>query len=160
VLTRVRDDRGALAPAVACLLVALFVLTGLVVDGSRYLDARSTAQAYAEEAARAGAMEVDLNQPDLALLPDDQVRAQIATYCDRIKLDTNSSNTTNARVTGCGPAPDMITRTAAGNPIVVHAQVTVVINTWMLDMIGANSFTATVSASAEPQEGITTPDVN
>ena len=34
-------------------LLALFILGGLVVDGSRDLDARGDAQAYAEEAARA-----------------------------------------------------------------------------------------------------------
>jgi Flp pilus assembly protein TadG len=155
---RVGEDRGALAPAVAVMLVALFILTGLVVDGSRYLDARSTAQAYAEEAARAGAMEVDLSQPALTLLSDNDVRQKIDDYCTQIERDSSRSSTTNAVVTKCGGAPDLVTNSAAGHPIVVHAQVTVRITTWMLDIIGVNTFTATVDASAEPQEGVLTPN--
>jgi Flp pilus assembly protein TadG len=161
VLTRVRrEDRGALAPAVAVILLALFLLTGLVVDGSRFLDARSTAQAYAEEAARAGAMEVDLSQPQLSLLPADQVEQGIDTYCARIVANSKQSSTTNAFVVSCSGAPTLITDTAKGNPIVVHARVKVQINTWMLDMTGINTFTATVDASAEPHEGVVTPDDN
>ncbi len=153
------NDRGALAPAVAILLVPLFALTGLVVDGSRYLDARSVAEGYAEEAARAGAMQIDVTAPDLELDPT-AVRTAIVDFCQQITSAALRTNTSDVLVTTCEPANPMITDTALGNPLVVHAHIEVRINTWMLDIVGANSFSASADASAEPQEGVTTPDQN
>lgn len=151
------DDRGALAPAVAILLVPLFLLTGLIVDGARYLDASSTAQAYAEEAARAGAMQVDLSQPNLALLPESQVAQAVAEYCQTIVTagDAAGSSTSNLVVTDC--RFEGISDTSLGNPLIVNTQVTVQIRTWLLGLVDVNSLSRTVTASAEPQEGVTTP---
>ena len=50
---RTRDERGSLAPAVPVIAMFLLLLGGLGVDGSRQLNARGQAVAFAEEAARA-----------------------------------------------------------------------------------------------------------
>ena len=62
-----RCDDGSITPLVPILVLAFLMLGGLVIDGSRDLNARSDAQAYAEEAARAGAGAVDLTSDVLAL---------------------------------------------------------------------------------------------
>jgi Flp pilus assembly protein TadG len=153
-------ESGALAPAVAILLLPLFALGGLVVDGSRYLDARSTAQAYAEEAARAGAMQVDLSQPQLALLPESQVKAAVDAYCRTIEQNSQATRTTGAYIGPGGCAFVGITDDSGvnGGPpmhIVVNVHVTVHVNPWLLDIIpGVGTLSATVQASAEPQQGI------
>jgi len=55
-----RDDRGAATLFVVGLAVMLLVVAGLVVDGGLAINARSTAFDIAEQAARAGAREVDI----------------------------------------------------------------------------------------------------
>ena len=54
------DDRGAMSAFVVVLVVALLLLAGLVVDGGRAVNARALALDDAEQAARAGANQVDL----------------------------------------------------------------------------------------------------
>ena len=48
-------DRGSLTLMLAVLMVFLLALSGLVIDGGRKLNQAATANAVAEEAARAGA---------------------------------------------------------------------------------------------------------
>ncbi len=62
-------DRGSLSVYVAVLAVPFLLIAGLVVDGSGGLVARQRAADLAEQAARAGA-----NQIDLAALRDKGVR--------------------------------------------------------------------------------------
>src|SRR5581483_8008697 len=50
-----RDDDGSVTAFVAVLLVALFALMGLVVDGGTAISAQQSAVDEAEQAARAGA---------------------------------------------------------------------------------------------------------
>ena len=50
-----RDDRGSLTVFTAVLGLALLLMAGLVVDGTGKLRAARTAEAIAQEAARAGA---------------------------------------------------------------------------------------------------------
>jgi len=52
-------DRGSLTLMLAVLMVALLALAGLVIDGGRKLNAAGKAYAIAQEAARAGAGQVD-----------------------------------------------------------------------------------------------------
>lgn len=54
-------DRGAVAPFVMLLCVALFAVFALVVDGGRALSARETASAEAEQAARVGAAQLSVS---------------------------------------------------------------------------------------------------
>src|SRR5262245_13601872 len=52
-------DRGSLTPMLAVLMVALLALAGLVIDGGRKLNEAENAYAIAQEAARAGAGQVN-----------------------------------------------------------------------------------------------------
>ncbi len=54
-----RDERGALTLFVTILFPALLAFAGLVVDAGTKLDSYERASAYAQEAARAGAGQVD-----------------------------------------------------------------------------------------------------
>jgi Flp pilus assembly protein TadG len=78
-------ERGALAPAFPIIILALFALGGLVVDGSRDLSGRGQAQAYAEEAARAGAQQIDEGYAGVRLLPESVVSAAVDAFCDRLR---------------------------------------------------------------------------
>lgn len=53
------NDRGSLTLMLAVLMVALLALAGLVIDGGRKLNEAENAYAIAQEAARAGAGQVD-----------------------------------------------------------------------------------------------------
>lgn len=64
-----RDQRGAVAPLVAVVLLGLLGVTALVVDGGVLFAARRDLQGLADAAARAGAMALDLT----ALRSNDQV---------------------------------------------------------------------------------------
>ncbi|MEZ0093044.1 pilus assembly protein TadG-related protein [Streptacidiphilus sp. EB129] len=55
-------DRGAISLFVAISAVSLLMLAGLVIDGGGRLRAMERADAYAQEAARAGGQEVDQAQ--------------------------------------------------------------------------------------------------
>jgi Flp pilus assembly protein TadG len=57
-----RDERGALTLFVAILFPALLCFAGLVIDAGTKLDNYENAATYAQEAARAGAGQVDQNQ--------------------------------------------------------------------------------------------------
>jgi len=54
------SERGTVSVFVVGLAVALLVLAGLVVDGGRAINARAAAYDDAEQAARAGANEIDV----------------------------------------------------------------------------------------------------
>jgi len=53
------DDTGSMSVFVVGLIVALMVLAGLVVDGGRAVNGRAAAADDAEQAARAGANQID-----------------------------------------------------------------------------------------------------
>ena len=85
---RRRDDEGSIAPLFPVVVLALLMLGGLVVDGSRDLKARGTAQGYAEEAARAGATGIDPASDPLKLdttggATPGLARTRVADYCAR-----------------------------------------------------------------------------
>src|SRR3954453_14579683 len=87
-------DRGSILPLVPVLIIVLLLLGGLVVDAGRELNARSQAQSYAEEAARAGATAVDPSRPDLTLLPA-LARRRVNAYCATVRANSRD------QVTGC-----------------------------------------------------------
>jgi Flp pilus assembly protein TadG len=81
--SRTNLDDGSLAPAIAVLGVSLLLLAGLVSDGARVLAAHARATAVAEEAARAGAQQIDTTSADAQprVLPE-LARASVIAYCD------------------------------------------------------------------------------
>lgn len=151
-----RDDRGSILPMVPVLIIVLLLLGGLVVDANRALNARSQAQSYAEEAARAGATAIDPAAADLTLEPalaEDRVDA----YC-RTVLANSRDEVTGCQFVGisdvttnCGTGPQV-------RPIVVEARVTMRIPTTLLGMVGVQELHATGDAKARPYEGITAAD--
>ncbi|GAA0288845.1 pilus assembly protein TadG-related protein [Kineococcus aurantiacus] len=143
-----RRDEGSIAPAVPVLALVLLLLAGLVVDASRQLGERARAVAYAEEAARAGAAAVDLDAPDLELLPDGQVAARVNAYC------------TAAAAAGApivDPGNCFRGTTEVGDPqgrrIVVRTRVEVVQPATLLGIVGVHELRAAGEGRARPFEG-------
>jgi Flp pilus assembly protein TadG len=147
----VSRDEGSIAPVVPAVIMVLLILGGLIVDGSRELNSRGRAQAYAEEAARAGANGVDLTRDPLALDPT-QVQTLVDGYCTSVKA-------ADASVVSCGTDTPAITAATACNTasalLVVHVVVTTRINTTLMGIVGLTAMTSTGRASARPYEGVT-----
>jgi hypothetical protein len=130
--TAARDrDRGggAVAVPVAVLLLALLAVAGLAVDGVRKAQLLASADAVAEEAARAGGQAVDLvgAQRGVARLDPAAARAAAQQYLDA----TDTAGTVD--VTG-----DRI-----------HVDVTMSSPTVLLGLMGMDSLTATGSAEVQ-----------
>lgn len=156
-LARLGDDRGSIMPLVPILLFAFLVLGGLVVDGSNALNARSQAQSYAEEAARAGATAVNLAAPDLELVTDgsaDSAQVRVDNFC-------NALRNANSEIKSCRLADTPFTDVTDTNPgcptgpqrIVVNTVVTMKAPTVLLGMVGLSEVSATGTARARPYEG-------
>jgi hypothetical protein len=155
-----RDDTGSIAPLVPLLILALFMLGGLLVDGSRDLQARGDAQGYAEEAARAGATGIDTTSGPLKLdrgTDDKSAKSLVDGYCAAV-LDHDD------RVLSCGLADTSYTSSveptgcdgAVLQPLVVHTEVRMRIDTTLLGIVGVQKLSATGTGQAKPYEGTTT----
>jgi len=144
-----RDERGSIAPAVPLIAMALLLLGGLGIDGSRQLNARGEAVAFAEEAARAGAQGIDVGASDLRLdraLAEERVR----TYCARVE---KLGQVESCEFVGIEPV-------SADDPreLVVVTHVELEIQASLLAMIpGVDTLRASASARARPYEGIDAP---
>ena len=132
------------------IFLGLFVLGGLVVDGSRELNARGEAQAYAEEAARAGASAVDLTAVDLTLVPD-LAAQRVTDYCATVRA--SNAAVIRCQFDGIGAVSD-----ADPRQIVVHTTVRLRISTTLLGIVGKPNLSASGFAQARPFEGVTAPD--
>lgn len=132
-------DGGQVTAFVVIIMLALLLCAGLVVDGGLALAAKARAMGEAQQAARAGAQQIDLGAlratGTIRLLPD---RASAAA---RTALAaTKDTGTANA-------SPDAVTVTVRATE---HTQ--------LLSLIGINTLTVTASATAHAQRGIVTPD--
>ncbi|MPZ61107.1 MAG: hypothetical protein GEU93_07395 [Propionibacteriales bacterium] len=141
-----RGERGSLAPATAAMIVVLFFLGGLVIDGARFLNARSTGQAYAEEGARVmgQAMNFDTGEPEL---DTGMAAADVDAYCAEILQQDD-------RVTDCTAR---IVNAATGE---VEVAITTSIQPGLLGIIPgitSETMTATTNASAVAEIGILEP---
>lgn len=149
---RPTGERGSIIPLVPVLVIAFFMIGGLIVDGSRELNARGEAQAYAEEAARAGATAVDLKSDTLALDPV-IAAARVQAYCATVM------GTKNSPVSSCSLADPAFTdaKTCQGQTaaIVVNAVVQMRIETSLLGIVGITNLTSSGRAKARPFEGTT-----
>jgi hypothetical protein len=150
VTTRRRDDeRGSIAPAVPIIAMALLLLGGLGIDGSRQLNARGEAVAFAEEAARAGAQAIDPASDKLAL---DQALAEerVHEYCAEVLK--------RGQVTECGW--DGIHPVSEDDPrmLVVRVKVRLSVPASLLSIVGVQDLRASATGSARPYEGVTAAD--
>ncbi|WP_432511196.1 pilus assembly protein TadG-related protein [Kineococcus sp. SYSU DK001] len=146
-MNRLRDE-GSIAPAVPVLALVLLLLAGLVVDASRQLAARARAVAYAEEAARAGAAAIDLDAPELELLPEGRVAERVTAYC-------RAAAASGAPIVD--PGNCFRGTTATGDPqgrrIVVQTHVEIVLPSTLLGIVGVQELRAAGDGRARPFEG-------
>ena len=142
-------ERGSVAVLVPVLAVVVLLLAGLVLDGGRQLTARARAVAYAEEAARAGAAAVDLEQQDLALLPDDVVAARVNGYCRDAAAAGAPIEDPGACFVRVEPAADPPHRR-----VVVVTRVSTHLPSGLLGMVGVRELTADGEGKARPYQGL------
>lgn len=82
---RLKRDRGGLELLYIGMALVGFLIVGLVVDGGGALDAKSRADYVAQEAARAGAQEIDPGQAisgDAIVVDPEAARAAASSYLD------------------------------------------------------------------------------
>ena len=136
--SRRRDD-GAITILVLLLTPMLLALAGLVWDGGLAITARQRAADLAEQAARAGADQLDL----------DAARAD----------GTNLIDTTRAGTAACHYlliAAPAATCAATATAQQVTVRVTTTTTTALLGLIGLHSLTTHGQATARPVQGVLT----
>jgi hypothetical protein len=135
------SDRGSITLLVLVFFIALLAAAGLVVDGGAKLRAARQASAVAEEAARAGAGQIDRNRA-YARGGRFVIDRQAAANAARSYL-TNSGNTGSISVTG--------TQT-------ISVTVTITRPTILLSAIGIDHIHVTKTATADLVQGVEAPD--
>ena len=132
-------ESGSLTLMLIALMVALLALAGLVLDGGRKLDATQKAYAIAQEAARAGA---------------GQVNTSAAYRSGTFKVDRSQAlAAARAYLRSAGYSRWSVS--ASGNNIRVIVAVTE--RTTLLSLIGIKAFTSRGSAVASLVTGVTGP---
>ncbi|HEY7042509.1 MAG TPA: pilus assembly protein TadG-related protein, partial [Nocardioidaceae bacterium] len=135
---RRRDQRGVLTPAVVVMAIGLLLLGGLVTDGGRQLNARSRAQATAEEAARAAADMLDLREAE-AVIDKDKATDAVNRFCEVARQEDDS-------ITACEVADIGHDDNTDADFVKVHVQIT--ITPLLFGLIGVGDMHADVTASA------------
>lgn len=134
-----RAERGALTLFIAILFPALLAFAGLVVDAGTKLDNYENASAYAQEAARAGAGQINQSQAySHATFVVDQPEA--ITAAQQYLADAGVSGTV----------------TPIGNTA-IQVTVTITTPTRILSIIGIDTVTSTSTATASLLSGINGP---
>ncbi|MGY2876656.1 hypothetical protein ACVW00_003846 [Marmoricola sp. URHA0025 HA25] len=140
-----RDERGSIAPAVPVIGLVLLLLGGLGIDGSRQLNARGEAVAFAEEAARAGAQGIDVAASELTLDPR-LVEERVDTYCARVK-QLGQAECHFVRIEKVSDADPRL--------LVVVTEASLSIKPSLLGIVHPQDLPAKATARARPYEGIT-----
>ncbi|MCV2394550.1 pilus assembly protein TadG-related protein [Actinotalea sp. M2MS4P-6] len=131
-------DEGTASAFVIGLVVALFVVAGLVVDGGRALNARVAAADVAEQAARAGAMQVDV----------DELRSN-----GSLALDPTAARSAAAAYL-VSQGYDATTASVAADTTAVHVTVRDEVPTSLLQLIFIPTMAVSGGASARAALGI------
>jgi hypothetical protein len=134
-----RDQSGRVTAFVIIMVTAILLFAGLVLDGGLALAAKVRAVGEAQEAARAGAQEIDL-------------AAYRATGTLRL-LPQQASAAARGYLAAAGHSG---TVSVAGNT--VNVTVTISQPTELLGLIGIGSITVTGAGQAQPQRGIDGPE--
>ncbi|HVV12112.1 pilus assembly protein TadG-related protein [Amycolatopsis sp.] len=136
---RLREDQnGRVTAFVVILVTAILLFAGLTLDGGLALAAKVRAIGEAQEAARAGAQEIDL-------------AAYRANGALRL-APQQASAAARAYLAAAGHAG---TVSVAGDT--VNVTVTVSQSTRLLGLVGIDSLTVTGTGQAQPQRGISGP---
>lgn len=131
-------DRGSLTLMLLALMIVMLALAGLVIDGGRKLDATQTAYAIAQEAARAGA---------------GQVNTSAAYRSGTFKVDIpRALALAREYLHNSGYSGSV---SASGDDIRVTVHVTV--HTTMLSLVGVDTLKSSGSAVASLVTGVTGP---
>jgi Flp pilus assembly protein TadG len=158
--TRPNGDRGSIVPLVPGIAIALLLIGGLIVDGSRDLNARGEAQAFAEEAARAGASAYKLNRNALTL-DYGEAATRVRDYCNTVRQQHSSLEVVSCGLRGTDLQQQFTTDTTCNNQtrrIVVNTQVTLRIHTTLLGIVHIQTLDAAGEAKARPFEGLSAAD--
>jgi len=143
---RPSGERGSFTFAVIFWALIAMMLAGLVVDGGLAITERQRAGDIAEQAARAGAEE--LNPADLRL---DTLTIEADAACNRAKAVGDASGLPDGAVV-CDVPGTATTSTGQTVPdFTVH--VTITYSPILLGMFYSPNFTAKASATAYPQPG-------
>jgi Flp pilus assembly protein TadG len=133
------EERGALTLFIAILFPALLTFAGLVVDAGTKLDNYENASTYAQEAARAGAGQVNQSEAySNATFVVDEPEAIAAA---------------NAYLAAAGVSG---TVTAVGDDA-IRVTVTITTPTKILSLVGIDTVTSTSTATASLLSGVTGP---
>jgi hypothetical protein len=127
-------DQGSITAFVALMLVAIFALVGLVVDGGSELSAHQSAVDEAEQAARAGAGALSVGALRSGSLQIDTPQAVMA--AEQFTLEAGH--------------PGTATVSAGTVTVAVHYR----IRTQILGIIGLSSLPVSASASAVNVQGV------
>jgi Flp pilus assembly protein TadG len=130
-LPRGHDDRGAIAPLIAVVAMALFLMVGLAVDGGGRMRAIERADDLAAEAARTGGQV--LNLPDAVRGRRDVIDPAAARRAALAYLD-------DAGVTG--------TATVSGDGKTITVTTRIKYRPVLLSLIGLGPWTQTGSATS------------
>jgi Flp pilus assembly protein TadG len=142
-LARQPGDGGAAAVLLLLLTPALFGLAGLVLDGGTHLAARQHAADLAEQAARAGADQLDtstLRATGTDTVTSGAARSAACRYVQTVAPDATCTATVDA--TPAGPQVQVRVRTTS--------------RTALLGLIGINTLRADAVGSAQAVTGIRT----
>lgn len=128
---RTRDERGTATAFVVGMAITLLMCAGLVLDGGTALNARMKLADEVEQAARAGAQEIDVE--GLRGSGDPSLDAAAAEARARAFLTSRGYTVTDVRVTA-----DTVTVAARDR-----------VDTQLLSLINYNTFSISASATAE-----------
>ncbi|HEY7483426.1 MAG TPA: pilus assembly protein TadG-related protein [Streptosporangiaceae bacterium] len=132
------NDRGTVSLFTAIFALFAIMLAGLLVDGGLAISARERAADIAEQAARAGADDID----EAALRQTGEPTVNTATACTKARqlADTYADQLSGW---GCAPAPDQVSVT-----------ITITVQPQLLNILpGLGTFTMTSTATAHPERG-------
>ncbi|MFI9846688.1 pilus assembly protein TadG-related protein [Nonomuraea sp. NPDC051941] len=133
-------ERGSITPYALIFITVLLLFIGLVVDVGNKLRAGWEAVGIAEEAARAGAGQID----------------RAATYRgDQLVIDRGAAlRAAQAHLSSSGHRG----RVAISGPTSVRVTVTVTRKTWLLSLVGVSSVSMTAHADADLVAGVEGPN--
>ncbi|WP_162451625.1 pilus assembly protein TadG-related protein [Phytoactinopolyspora mesophila] len=137
-------ERGSISAMVIVLIVMLFAVAGLIYDGGRAINARQQTFDDVEQAARAGANQIDMD----LFRSSGIVRIDEAAAIERARAYLTDLNQTRS----WSYDPARISVVASETEVQVTAERTV--PTGMLQLVFVNSFDVSGQASSQPEIGI------
>jgi len=140
VVMRRLGERGASTIFVVGMVVVLFAVAGLAIDGGRVLNGKDRAYDVAEQAARAGANQLDIG-------------AVRAAGGGRVLIDESAAR--NAAAAFVGSVPGYSVESISTSPTQVTVQVRGTVHSVLLSLAGFSTFVVRGDATASPVTGIT-----